>query len=124
MTTLGGVAISANMYLDGLESQPRVSVEQVRTIDGTSVVRTTPLNLGRSLTLGTQNGSGATQGIWCLSHIQEIKALEQLAAPVVLDYNGDIYGVVIAGTSFTPFHTWEPEGPNKKFTGTVTLIEV
>ena len=122
--TLGGITISDNMYLDGLESQPQVSVEQVRTIDGTSVVRTKSLNLGGTFTLGTQTLSGAVQGIWCLSYIQQIKALEQLGAVVVLDYKGTQYNVVIEGTNFSPMFQWEPEGPDKKFTGTVSLIEV
>lgn len=121
--TLGGVTISNNMYLDGRETRPSVAVEQVVTIDGTSIIRTRALNLGGHFTLGSQS-SGAVQGIWCLSNIKDIKALEQLAVAVVLDYHGTLYNVVIESTNFSPFFQWEPEGPGKKFTGTVSLIEV
>lgn len=124
MITLGGVSISTNMYLSGLESASLVSVEQLRTIEGVSVVRAKPTPGGRTLTLGTQNKSGATQGIWCWEIIEQIKTLELSASAIELNYRGDVYSVIIAGTSFAAFHQWEPEGPYKKFTGSITLIEV
>lgn len=122
--TLGGVDISNNMYLSGLESAPLVSVEQVRTIDGVSYVRSTPTPGGRTFTLGTQSKTGTVIGLWCSTVIDQVKVLESLADPVTLDYRGDIYEVIIVETSFDPFHAFEVEGPNKKFTGTITLIEV
>lgn len=122
--TLGSVTIDNNMYLNGIESATLVSVEQLWTIEGNSVVRTKPLNGGRKFTLGTQNQTGATQGIWCFETIEEIQALEQLAVDVVLSYRGTNYNVVITGSTFTPLHQFEEEGPYKKFLGTISLTEV
>ncbi len=122
--TLGGIDINNNMYLSGVESASLVSVEQLWTIDGNSVTRAKPLNGGRLFTLGTQNQSGSTQGIWCYEDIELVQALEQLAQGVVLNYRGTDYNVLISGTSFTPLHQFEEEGPYKKFLGTISLTEV
>ncbi len=122
--TLGGLDISDNMYLEGFESALLVSVEQLRTIDGISIVKTKPTPGGRNLTLGTQSKSGATQGIWCSELIDQIKDLELASQVVSLDYRGTLYDVIITGTKFTPFHQWELEGPYKKFTGSISLTEV
>ncbi len=122
--TLGALEISDNMYLAGLESARLVSVEQLWTIEGNSVVRSKPLNGGRKLTLGSQNQSGVTQGIWCQEDIEQIQTLEQLAQSLVLNYRGTNYNVIITGTTFNPLHQFEVEGPYKKFIGTILLTEV
>ncbi len=121
--TLGGLDINNNMYLGGLESASLVSVEQRWTVEGNSVIRTKPLNGGRSLTLGSQNKSGSIQGIWCLRDILLIQDLEQAGQSVELDYRGDVYNVIIASTAFRPLHQFELESADKKFLGTLSLIE-
>jgi hypothetical protein len=63
-------------------------------------------------------------GIWCQHTIEELRVLEQGATPVELNYRGDIYNVLISGMEFTPFIQNELEGPNKGYTGTITMIEV
>jgi hypothetical protein len=122
--TLGGVTINDNMYLDGIEKAQLTQVEQLRTVDGNSIVRVKATPGGRTLTLGTQNRGGATQGIWFSQVIDQVKSLEALAQPVVLDYRGDTYNVLIVETDFVPFLQYEPEGSCKKFTGSITLLEV
>ena len=104
-------------------SARRVSVSQSRTVLGNSVLTVAPLIGGRKLTLGTLT-SGATMGVWCSSTIDSIKVLEQQGSEVTLDYRGAIHRVVIEGTQFKPFIINQEEGPNKKFTGEVLLIEV
>jgi len=121
--TLGGVTISDDMYLSGLEANSQVAVEQQRTIDGISFVRVKPAPGGRVFSLGTQSRGGATQGIWDWSVIEQIKTLELLAQSVILTYRGTSYTVYITGTDFTPLLQFEVEGPTKKFTGTVSLLE-
>lgn len=123
MITLGGVTISDDMYLSGLESSKMVSVDQRRTIDGVSFVRLKPMIGGRALSLGSQNGGGSIQGFWELSTIEQIKSLELQAQSVILDYRGTQYTVFIVGTDFQPFLQFEIEGPTKKFTGSVSLLE-
>lgn len=124
MITLGGVTIDDDMYLSGLESNKQVVVDQKRTVDGVSVTRIRPLPGGRALTLGSQNRGGSIQGIWEWSTIESIKSLELQAQSVILDYRGVTYTVLITGTDFDPFLQFEVEGPTKKFTGSVSLLEV
>jgi hypothetical protein len=124
MITLGGVVISDDMYLDGLDNASLASVEQLRTVDGNSIIRARPTPGGREITLGTQNRSGATQGIWCYSVIELVKQMELAALPVSLNYRGTLFEIIITGANFEPLLQFELEGPNKMFTGTISLIEV
>lgn len=124
MITLGGVSISDDMYLSGLESSRLVSVDQQRSIDGFSIIRIKPSVGGRSLTLGSQNRGNSLQGLWDKSTIDSIKSLELQAQPVILSYRGTDYTVYIVGTEFTPMLQFELESPTKKFTGSVSLLEV
>jgi len=121
--TLGGVTVSDDMYLSGLESNSQVAVEQQRTIDGVSVARVKANPGGRILTLGSQNRSGALQGFWEWSVISQIKSLELAAQSVILNYRGTQYTVYITSTNFEPFLQFEIESSTKKFTGTVSLLE-
>lgn len=123
MITLAGVQLGENLYLNGLESAPLSASTQKRTVGGESVIFIQPQIGGRRLTLGTMQDSGV-MGIWCQSIIQDLKVFEQQAVPVVLDYHGDLYDMLIIGMKFEPFLQNEPEGPNKSFIGTITLIEV
>lgn len=125
MITLGSITISDNMYLGGVTQAKQVIPQQLRTSEGLSLLTVHVTPGGRTLTLGTTNLNGATQGIWCQSTIDEIKDLEATAATVVLDHNGDIYNVKIVDTSdFSQFFQNEPVSPDKKYTGKITMIEV
>lgn len=123
MITLGGILISEDMYLSGLESSVLVVIDQQRTIDGVSVVKARPSIGGRSFSLGSQNSGGSVQGFWDMSVIEQIKSLELQSQSVILNYRGTQYTVFIVGTDFKPFLQFEIESPTKKFTGSVSLLE-
>lgn len=123
--TLGGIPISDNMYLKGVEQGPSVMTSQVRTMDGISYVSATPIEGGRALTLGSTTQNSATQGFWCLGVIREIKALEKLGQPVLLEYQGTSYNVLITGTSsLEQFDQRVALSDEKVYTGQINLIEV
>ena len=124
MTTLGGVTISDNMYLDGVLDAPLSGSTQKRLLGGGSVVFIQPQIGGRKFTLGTINGSVGTQGLWCQQTIEDLKVFESNTQSIVLDYRGDLYDVVITKMQFTPFQQNQLESPTKPYTGTITLIEV
>lgn len=93
-------------------------------MEGVSKVTITLKVGGRPLTLGSDSSGGSTMGIWCKETIDEIKLLELTLTPQTLDYQGTAYLVYIVDTTdFTPLFKWEPEGPTKKYTGTIKLIE-
>lgn len=125
MITLNGITINDSMYLDGVDSS-RITVHEKKiSIGGYSKIYSKKLIGGREFTLGTQNSSGPIQGIWLKSEIDAIKAVESLCSPVVLNYRGTQYNVIIADTSdFRPLHQFEIEGANKRFLGKITLMEV
>ncbi len=123
--TLGGIVISDNMYLGGVVESKQVVHQQVRTVEGNSLLRVTTTPGGRTLTLGTTNLDGATQGIWCQSKIEEIKVFEAAGTSIILNHHGDTYTVRIIDTSdFAQMFQFEPASPDKKFTGKITMIEV
>lgn len=125
MSTLGGVDIGPNMYLDKVLDAPSTSSSQVRTVKGLSTVFINPLQGGRNLTIGTLSANGSIMGIWCQSTIEAVKALAQSALAVDLVYGGDTYSVLIVGNSgFKPLRNSDPEGPSKSYTGQFFLTEV
>lgn len=123
--TLGGVLISSNMYLSGIETADTLIYDKKISLGGESDVRVLPLIGGRTLTLGTQNRDGATQGLWCKSTIDQIKAMQGTGIPLVLNYKGALFDVYVISTNdLVPFHQFEEESPTKKFVGKLTLLEV
>lgn len=124
MITLNGVTISDNMFLDGIESSSNVIYTKKTSIGGVSKVYAKRKVNGRELSLGTQE-DGKIQGIWCKSQIDQIKEIEKMAVPVILNYRGIEYNVMVVDTSnFKPLHIFEIEGSNKKYTGKILMIEV
>lgn len=121
--TLGGVTISDNMYLDGINNAALISAQQYRSIDGLSLVLSKKQSGGRTITLGSVVDS-SVMGIWCQSVVDAVKLLEGDNSVLVLDYHGDTYNVLITGMEFTQLFKFEPVTSNKKYTGTITMIEV
>jgi len=124
MITLGTVTLSDNMTLTGVVQSSSVVYEQKISLEGYSNTAVYPKIGGRPLTMGSSTDGGSTMGVWCSSAIDEVKALEASRSPQALNYHGDPYTVLIVDTSdFTPLFKWEPEGPNKKYTGNIKMIE-
>lgn len=121
--TLGGITISDNMYLDGIENASLASLQSERTVDGLSLTAAKATPGGRLLTLGSVVDS-SIMGIWCQSVIDEIKAIEAVPQVIELNYHGDTYNVIIESVDFTQLFKFEPVTENKKYTGQVTLKEV
>lgn len=126
MITLGGVTISDNMYLGGIVEAKQIAHKQERTVTaGLSVLKTAPTPGGRTITLESTNLGGSIQGIWCQRVIEQVKAVEASNLPVVLDHHGTTYNVQIVDTTqFQQMFSFEASGPDKKYTGKITTIEV
>lgn len=125
MITLGGITISDNMYLGGITQSQQIAYQQVRTVEGLSKLTTVSLTGGRNLTLGTVSMNSAIQGIWCQSVIDQLKDLEKTNIDCVLDFHGDTYNVrIIDTTDFTQMFQFEEVSPDKKYTGSIKMIEV
>ncbi len=125
MITLGGIVISDNMYLGGVTQAQQIAYQQVRTVEGLSKLTAVGLTGGRNLTLGTVSMNSSIQGVWCQSVIDQIKVLEKTNADCVLNYQGTIYNVrIIDTTDFTQMFQFEETSPDKKYTGSIKMIEV
>lgn len=125
MITLGGVTISDNMYLGGLIKANPIEYQQDRTVGGLSVMTVFDNPGGRNLTLGTSNLQGSIQGIWCQHVLDQVKVVQKQGNPVVLNYHGDAYNVIITDTSgIEQLFQFEPVSPDKKYVGEINLIEV
>lgn len=125
MITLAGISVSKNMHLLGVTQANQVAYQHTRTVEGVSKLLVKPTPGGRVMSISSSQIGNAVQGIWCQSVIDEIKAVEKLASPVLLDYYGDLYTVYIVDTTdFTQMFQFEPISPTKSYTGKVTIIEV
>ncbi len=125
MITLGGIELDRNLYLGGVEQSKNTAVQQVRTVEGVSIVTTKATPGGRTLTLGTDTTLRPLQGIWCQTIITQIKDLQLANQEVELVYYGVAYNVkIIITTDFDQRIAHQLRGDGKEYTGTITLIEV
>lgn len=123
--TLGGVVLDRSLYLDKRNSAPLNSVQSMVTVDGMSYIISKPYFGGRELSLRSMNQSGSLMGLWCQYQIDDLKILEQNSQSVTLDYHGETFDVLIQKIDLdSPLHHNQEEGPNKIFTGEITLMEV
>lgn len=125
MIALDNMTINCDMYLKGAESGLQVLVQQDRDLDGDSHVIINKINKGGSFTLGSQSDGSAIQGLWTLDEIQALKVIEGNGQPVVLNYRGNIYNVIITSLSEpTPFEINKLETAEKRYTMLVNILEV
>jgi len=125
MTIFNGIEIDHNLYLGGLDSTPKVSYTQKRSVEGVSYVIAKGLQGGGNLTLGSVRGDGGIiRGFWKKSEIELIKLWEQSALSITLEYCNTTYSVFITGRDFTQFNVSEVEKSSKLYLGEVYLTEV
>ena len=98
--TLGGVTLSDDLVLLGLETGGRVASSLRYTLGGVAVVQAVPLSGGRELVLQSENHLS-------LAEVQAVRDIEALAEPVTLVHHRGTFSVLNTGIS-----------------GTITMIEV
>ena len=117
MTTLGSIALSDNLVLQGLDSAPDIVVNQRRTLTGESVVQTGPVSGGRTLSLQGDNH-------FTLADIQAVKIMAKLGLPVTLTHHRGTFTVLITGTPVDPATQIANPDPDAWYSGEITMIEV
>ena len=117
--------VSPDMYLDNVLQEELVTTQVDRNLDGEANIIIKSKTGGNLMTLGSQTGSNGIQGIWHQQDLEDINTLIRSKRIVVLDYRGDLYNVIVLSISnLRPFETNEIEGPCKRFTANINLIEV
>jgi len=114
--TLGGVALSDHLILEGLETSPGVSIFSNRTLGGSMVSVPTQLDGGRTLTLSGENH-------FTLGEIEAVKSLEALGQTVTLEHHRGSFSVLITNVDVTPTQYADPVDDDW-LSGTITMIEV
>lgn len=103
-----------------------VNLEQTiqRTVMGSIVISNFPTQNGREIILeATQSGS-TFSGYFTRLQVKEFKILEESALPVVFEYNGDIFNVIIkaGGVQVSPWVSRPDHEDTDFYTGTLTLV--
>lgn len=125
MTTLAGIEINNSLFLQGVETERKVIVNQFRTLEGESRLQVRPLTGGRELRLTSVSDDGALTGWWCQHHIDALKPHEATGVPVQLvDRYARQYTVLIIKIDVTQHNQREPVNPSKKWVGSISMIEV
>jgi len=125
LITLGAITLNESLYLEGIDNAQNIAVSQARTLGGSLIVQTMQMDGGRTFTLGTVRADGSITGMWCQQQIDAIKALELIGGAVTLVYRDrGSFNVMISGTNFVQLYQREPVNIYKKYTGSITLIEV
>jgi len=115
-TTLGGIALSPDLVLSGIEAANSWIYQPRRTLAGVSVVQAAPVVGGRSLTLVSEHHLD-------LAEVTAIKAVAALGQPVTLVHHRGTFTVYIVGVDVDPAvdHS-DPDGSEWQ-SGSITLLE-
>ena len=120
--TLGGVTLHSSLVLRGnLDNEP-IFYSITPTLGGTNVIQTMPNNTGRRFELLALDETHK-QGVYCTSQIEALQAVANVGDSVTLDYDGDTYTVYILDFTMNEWYSWEPQGPNKAYSGSILLQE-
>ncbi|MCK4815583.1 hypothetical protein KA005_07430 [bacterium] len=125
MTTLAGIELNDSLFLQGVETAPKVAVNQFRTLGGESRLQVQSLIGGMGLQLTTVNADGSLTGRWCQQEIDDLKVYEGTGVPVLLvDRYSRQYTVLITSINVTQFEQKVPIHPGKLWVGSISMIEV
>jgi hypothetical protein len=114
--SLGGIALSDHLTLD--IGPAAAAISQRRLIGGASCVQADGSSGGRVLTLAGINH-------WTLSQVEQIRALESIAATVELVHHRGTFKAVISSTADVSLTRNYANPPAAALcSGSITLIEV
>ena len=116
--TLGGLTLSDNLVLDGLENSPAIAMSARRTLGGRMISTFGPsLTGGRSLSLQSENHL-------TLAQIISLKTFEASGAALTLSHPRGTFTVSITGIEVEPDSmVVNPDG-SIWYSGVINLIEV
>lgn len=115
--TLGGLVLSDELILSGLETAKNVVVSQRRSLAGRSITRIDPAPGGRTLTLSGENH-------FTLGQITAIKELAATCQAVTLVHHRGTYHVKIIDTPVVPAIDYANPSDDEWYSGEITMIEV
>lgn len=118
--SLGGIALSDDLVLQGIEEAPGIAMSARRTLGGRQIVQVGPsLAGGRVLSLQSENHL-------TLSQITAIKAIESTGQAVILVHHRGTFSVLITGTEVDPDTLLaNPDtATNQWWSGKINMIEV
>lgn len=125
MIKLGTIDLNESLYLSGIDNANNIAISQSRTLGGGSVVQSVSLDGGRNFSLSTVNTDGSITGMWCQSQIDLIKEQEKTGVPILLIYRDrGTFNVLIISTNFQQYDQREPVHEFKKYTGSISMVEI
>jgi hypothetical protein len=116
---LGAISLSDDLVLSGIETAPDIVVSQKRTLAGRSIIQTSPVSGGRTLTLSGERH-------FTLAQVQSIKAMAAIGQPVTLTHHRGTFQVLVTATALDPDDSGLHSNPTSAewYSGDITLIEV
>jgi hypothetical protein len=117
-TSLGGITLSDNLILGGIESAPGIAFSAKRTLGGRQIVQVGPsLSGGRVLTLQGENH-------FTLGQVTAIKALSTSGASGAMVHARGSFTVIVTGVDVEPTIPYADPVSTDWYSGTITLLEV
>ncbi len=119
--SLGGIVLSDDLVLEGLETARKVAYSSRRTLAGRHVLQVgPPLNGGRILSLQSENH---------ITHAEllAIKAVEAVGAVVTLVHHRGVFSVLITAIELEPDSSLANPADDSTdlwYSGTINLLEV
>lgn len=121
--SIGSITLQKDLVLKGLASDKPVMYNMTQMLGGNEHIEIDTASGTPTLTLEAIT-SPKIQGWFCYSHILAVEDLAREAQLVVLIHNDLSKNVLIVDYTWDEWYTWEPLGPNKRYSGSITLKEV
>ena len=122
---LGNIVLDDTLRLHGIETAKDIAVDQIVTLDGSSVVQLMPLNGGWQLYLVASLEGNSLKGVLLRSQVLAIKEMAAAGQPVTLTHHLATYTVLITSTAeVEPVIDYADPQPDDWYVGPIKLIEV
>lgn len=115
MTMLGGIELSNDLVISGLESAPDIVYNPLRLVTGELFVQTAPVIGGRVLSLKGKNA-------FTLQQIVAIKVIAAMGQAVPLIHHRGTFNFLITGTPVEPVIEYADPDPDEWYDGEITGI--
>lgn len=119
MVTLGGITLSPDLALRGLDDLTPIAQNFRHTLMGGVVVLQLAISAGHELALVADDNSG---GYLTHKQAEDIRALLGAGAPVVLNHPRGTYEVMIKQVTWEPLVEYDDVEDDDEGFGTIALI--
>lgn len=122
--SLGGIALSEDLTLDGVVNQPNALLQADQTLGGSVAISWISRSAGRELILQSVNSGNSISGFFTGEQVSQIMEFRDTVQAVTLEHHLGIFEVVVVELGLSPATGTVNPTNDSWYVGTVQMIEV